>query len=217
MPWQPLPAVAFAICTYPFNATHTEDLPLQVGDHIYIIEQGGATQQWYRGYLVASPSLLAGLTAEHGQPLEHRVYSGIFPKNCVEVREFLGENKTNGSVASPTSPMSPMSPGNSDEANIKEKRKSQKLSAQRLSRAHSRKRSQSSLRDKARIQGIDLEENPMPRLPNAPKPIAPVPLLRVGDETVYSAEEPLVDEIASCLREWHDARLHELLLEYQIQ
>ena len=212
MPWQPLPAVAFAICTYPFNATHTEDLPLQVGDHIYIIEQGGATQQWYRGYLVASPSLLAGLTAEHGQPLEHRVYSGIFPKNCVEVREFLGENKTNGSVASPTSPMSPMSPGNSDEANIKEKRKSQKLSAQRLSRAHSRKRSQSSLRDKARIQGIDLEENPMPRLPNAPKPIAPVPLLRVGDETVYSAEEPLVDEIASCLREWHDARLHELLL-----
>ena len=27
-----------------------------------------------------------------------------------------------------------------------------------------------------------------------------------------SVEEPLIDEIASCLREWHDARLHELLL-----
>lgn len=209
MPWQPLPAVAFAICTYPFNATHTEDLPLQVGDHIYIIEQGGRNQQWYRGYLVAAPSLLAGLTSNRGQQLEHRVFSGIFPCNCVEVREFLGENKSNGSV---TSPASPLTPGATDEENIKERRKSQKLHARRLSRAHSRKKSQSSIKDSARAQGIDLKENPMPRLPNVPKPLAPVPLLRVGDETGQSAEEPLVDEIASCLREWHDARLHELLL-----
>lgn len=209
MPWQPLPAVAFAICTYPFHATQTQDLPLQVGDHIYIIEQGGKNQQWYRGYLVAAPSLLAGLTGNRGQQLEHRVFSGIFPRNCVEVREFLGDNKSNGSIVSPTSPFSP---GSTDEDNIRERRKSQKILARRLSRAHSRKRSQSNLRDKARAQDIDLERNPLPRLPNAPKPLAPVPLLRIGDETVQSAEEPLVDEIASCLREWHDARLHELLL-----
>lgn len=209
MPWQPLPAVAFAICTYPFHATQTQDLPLQVGDHIYIIEQGGKNQQWYRGYLVAAPSLLAGLTGYHGQKLEHRVFSGIFPQNCVEVREFLGENKSNGTV---TSPSSPVTPGYTDVDNIRERRKSQKIVARRLSRAHSRKRSHSNVRDKAKAQGINLERDPLPRLPNAPKPIAPVPLLRVGDETVQSAEEPLVDEIASCLREWHDARLHELLL-----
>lgn len=209
MPWQPLPAVAFAICTYPFNATQTQDLPLQVGDHIYIIEQGGKNQQWYRGYLVAAPSLLAGLTGNRGQQLEHRVFSGIFPRNCVEVREFLGENKGNGSITSPTSPFSP---GSTDEDNIRERRKSQKIQARRLSRAHSRKRSQSNIKDRAKAQGIDLERDPLPRAPNAPKPLAPVPLLRVGDETVQSAEEPLVDEIASCLREWHDARLHELLL-----
>jgi dedicator of cytokinesis protein 3 len=209
MPWQPLPAVAFAICTYPFDATQAQDLPLQVGDHIYIIEQGGKNQQWYRGYLVASPSLLAGLTGNRGQQLEHRVFSGIFPRNCVEVREFLGENKGNGNI---NSPASPYSPGDTDENNIKERRKSQKLQARRLSRAHSRKRSQSNIRDRAKAQGVDLERDPLPRAPNAPKPLAPVPLLRVGDETVHSAEEPLVDEIASCLREWHDARLHELLL-----
>ncbi|KAL1585688.1 hypothetical protein WHR41_05956 [Cladosporium halotolerans] len=209
MPWQPLPAVAFAICVYPFHATQTQDLPLQVGDHIYIIEQGGKNQQWYRGYLVASPSLLAGLTSNRGQQLEHRVFSGIFPRNCVEVREFLGEEKSNGST---TRPASPVSVGGTDEDNIKERRMSQKLVARRLSRAHSRKRSQSNIKEKARAQGIDLQRNPLPRLPNAPKPLAPVPLLRVGDETVQSAEEPLVDEIASCLREWHDARLHELLL-----
>ncbi|KAM0720482.1 hypothetical protein Q7P37_004618 [Cladosporium fusiforme] len=206
MPWQPLPAVAFAICTYPFNATQPQDLPLQVGDHIYVIEQGGKNQQWYRGYLVAAPSLLAGLTNKRGQQLEHRVFSGIFPCNCVEVRELLNEDKR------PDSRASSLSPAGTEEGNLRDKRKSQKLHARRLSRAHSRKRSQSNLRDRANANGVDLERNPMPRLPGAPKPPAPVPLLRVGDETVQSAEEPLVDEIASCLREWHDARLHDLLL-----
>ena len=125
------------------------------------------------------------------------------------MREFLGENKSNGSTARP---LKLVSSGNTAEDNIRERRKSQKILARRLSRAHSRKRSQSNIREKAKAQGVDLERNPLPRAPDAPKPLAPVPLLRVGDETVQSAEEPLVDEIASCLREWHDARLHELLL-----
>ncbi len=42
--------------------------------------------------------------------------------------------------------------------------------------------------------------------------MAPVPLLKIGDETPTSASEPLIDEIASCLREWHSTNLHELLL-----
>ena len=50
------------------------------------------------------------------------------------------------------------------------------------------------------------------RDPNTPKPPAPVPMLKIGDETPTSASEPLVDEIASCLREWHSTNLHELLL-----
>jgi hypothetical protein len=37
-------------------------------------------------------------------------------------------------------------------------------------------------------------------------------MLKVGDETQTSAQEPLVDEIASCLREWYTSKLHELLL-----
>ncbi|KAH7075434.1 C2 domain in Dock180 and Zizimin proteins-domain-containing protein [Paraphoma chrysanthemicola] len=48
--------------------------------------------------------------------------------------------------------------------------------------------------------------------PNAPRPPAPVPMLKIGDETPTSAQEPLVDEIASCLREWHSTKVHELLL-----
>ena len=207
MPWKPLPSVAFAICVYPFRATGSDDLPLQVGDNIYIIEQGGKNNEWYRGYLVAPPSLLAGLTSDRGQQLEHRVFSGVFPRNCVEVRELLGESKGNTQVQA--SKVEDADGANDDDPT--EKRKSQAMYARRLSRALSRKRSTHDLSKKARRPLVDTSE-PIPRDPNAPKPLAPVPLLRVGDETGQSLEEPLVDEIASCLREWHDARLHELLL-----
>jgi hypothetical protein len=37
-------------------------------------------------------------------------------------------------------------------------------------------------------------------------------MLKIGDETPTSTQEPLVDEIASCLREWHSTKVHELLL-----
>jgi hypothetical protein len=40
-------------------------------------------------------------------------------------------------------------------------------------------------------------------------------MLKIGDETPTSYEEPLIDEIASCLREWHSTNLHELLLTRQ--
>lgn len=37
-------------------------------------------------------------------------------------------------------------------------------------------------------------------------------MLKIGDETPTSSSEPLVDEVASCLREWHSKNLYELLL-----
>src|SRR5215472_16395188 len=94
--WRPLPRIAFGICTHPFQPSSPADLPLEIGDELYIIEQGGKEGSWYRGYLVAPPSLLAGLTSVKGQTLEARVFSGIFPKCCVEVREILGEERARG-------------------------------------------------------------------------------------------------------------------------
>lgn len=211
MPWRPLPAggVAFAICVHPFRATQAEDLPLQIGDNLYIIEQGGQNNEWCRGYLVAPPSLLSGLTSERGQHLEHRVFTGIFPRNCVEVREYIGENKANEETSTPR--IGGFDGTNYEDEDPAEKRKSQALSARRLSKALVRKRSMPEVLKKDRPPLVDTTE-PLPRDPSAPKPLAPVPMLRVGDETGQSVQEPLVDEIASCMREWHDARLHDMLL-----
>ncbi|KAI9760762.1 MAG: hypothetical protein M4579_001500 [Chaenotheca gracillima] len=288
MPWRPLRRIAFAVAIYPFQASSAADLPLELGDELYIIEQGGVDGAWYRGYLVAPPSLLAGLTSVKGQTLEARVFSGIFPRSCVEVREVLGEHRTegerkrdtvdtngrekdgeDGDVASSRSGLSirtkdgttnghghgrggDASPHRSDDERggsdhdpqrpstsrsvkrkLSSKHRSNKTTSTSTS-ASAAKRKKGKRRDdggglelahSASIHSSASQRSRGPaspwladfkiRDPQAPKPPAPVPMLKVGDETPTSAEEPLVDEIASCLREWHSTNLHELLLTKQ--
>jgi dedicator of cytokinesis protein 3 len=197
MPWQPLPRIAFAVATYPFQATSSADLPLELGDELYIIEQGGRDGDWFRGYLVAPPSLLAGLTSIKGQTLEARVFSGIFPRSCVEVREFLGDTGDSDSDSDDD-----RLNGLANGINTKAKDGKSKGSYAKTNKISGR-------------DGLPALAVPTKRIPGAPKPPAPVPMLKIGDETPTSASEPLVDEIASCLREWQSTNLHELLLTRQ--
>ncbi|KAK7977992.1 hypothetical protein PG996_004039 [Apiospora saccharicola] len=208
MPWQPLTRIAFAVATYPFSTQSDNELPLEIGDDLYIIEQS-QDGQWLRGYLLAPPSLLAGLTTAKGQALEARVFSGIFPRSCVEIREVLGEGDDtstddNGSyLGSDETPNVGSDSGKSGVASIEKKRtKHNKTNGLRLE-------SSASIRTDDQ-NGLPVA--PFKREPGKPKPPAPVPMLKVGDETPTSASEPLIDEIASCLREWHSRNLHELLL-----
>ncbi|KAL9063798.1 MAG: hypothetical protein Q9157_008080, partial [Trypethelium eluteriae] len=241
MPWRPLPRIAFAVCIYPFQPSSPADLPLEIGDELYIIERGGAKGHWYRGYLVAPPSLLAGLTSSKGQTLEARVFSGIFPRNCVEVRELLEEADTQGEASEEEQHASQAGAGatGQDPAGNGTQTPSeivpldlqggiennQTLSTlERPSSPFSSRRSVS--RRKAKRHGRDLTREASPgqaspttlpvsdevRPAGAPKPPAPVPMLKIGDETPTSEAEPLVDEVASCLREWHSTNVHELLL-----
>lgn len=260
--WRPLPRIAFAVCTYPFQPSSPADLPLEIGDELYIIEQGGKDGAWFRGYLVAPPSLLAGLTSVKGQTLEARVFSGIFPRICVEVREVLGgggstssegksdpanhdesstantttttttnttTNTTNTNAATASNGIVPLTPtgstrttsipsakGSWPQPRRRSKNNHDAASHRSLSRHKStRKRtgsyaSQWTAREE-HLQQLMLPLSPMSD-PNAPRPPAPVPMLKIGDETPTSSQEPLVDEIASCLREWHSTKVHELLL-----
>jgi dedicator of cytokinesis protein 3 len=236
--WRPLPQIAFGIAKYPFQPSSPADLPLEIGDELYIIEQGGKDGAWYRGYLVAPPSLLAGLTSVKGQTLEARVFSGIFPRSCVEVREVLGERKSDGALepgqgnhhdsatnglVTPTDSTRTTSPtAKGALSNARRASKTDAVSALPSSasrplsrRKSSRKRagshtSQWTAREE-HLQQLMLPLSPTSD-PNAPRPPAPVPMLKIGDETPTSTQEPLVDEIASCLREWHSTKVHELLL-----
>lgn len=224
MPWQPLPRIAFAVATYPFAPSSPADLPLEIGDELYIIEET-PDGNWLRGYLVSPPSLLAGLTSVKGQTLEARVFSGIFPRSCVEVREVLGESDETDDNESDDVPLEPaeLQRLGSDSAKSglaagEKRRRKDRLKAPEISVAGlvaegkgRRVTSYSSLADgtQGRLSV------PVKRDPNAPRPAAPVPMLKIGDETPTSASEPLIDEIASCLREWHSTNLHELLLSRQ--
>ncbi|KAI9717012.1 MAG: hypothetical protein M1812_004947 [Candelaria pacifica] len=261
MPWRPLPQIAFAVAVYPFQPSCPADLPLELGDELYIIEQGGIDGSWYRGYLVAPPSLLAGLTSVKGQTLEARVFSGIFPRNCVEVREVLGESGGHGEdeesqgqleawrIANGVLNRSDLSDGKVPEiydgdahvkvngtangslrhgSSTKGKRKSvaESIIPRPLSKMLSetdgiqkpiRSPSHRSMVSR-RSQRFSVPMTPISAGPgdhDRPRPPAPVPMLKIGDETPTSIEEPLVDEIASCLREWHSTKLHELLLAGQ--
>ncbi|OCT48221.1 signaling protein [Cladophialophora carrionii] len=146
MPWQPLP-LSYAVAIYPFQPSASpSELPLQIGDQLYVIEQGGKDGAWCRGYLVAPPTMLSALTPSGRTAGDARVFSGIFPKCCIEIREQLGP---------------------------------------------------------------DVETLVQP---GQPKPSAPVPMLKIGDESPTSTTEPLVDEITSCLREWYILHLPDLVL-----
>jgi dedicator of cytokinesis protein 3 len=252
MPWEALPRIAFAVAIYPFQPSAPSDLPLELGDELYIIEQGGKDKSWYRGYLVAPPSLLAGLTSVKGQTLEARVFSGIFPKTCVEVREVLGDtakedelleedeeeeeaeesSATNGLGAGSANGDGGPSKSNSLKSSKRDSQRSrhngkkgaaQEPLSKRVSGVESLKRRKLARGPSHRSKGSQRSQKvidslkPRQRDPNAPRPPAPVPMLKIGDETPTSAQEPLVDEIASCLREWHSCHLHELLLSRQYQ
>lgn len=220
MPWQPLPRIAFAVATFPFLASGPADLPLEIGDELYIIEET-ADGKWLRGWLMSPPSLLAGLTSIAGQTLEARVFTGVFPRSCVEIRELLGEgdeadhdDEREGELSGETyideSTGEPKSATDSAKAGILTGGGHGDLGWQRGAKA----------KDKKHLQDLTNGFHgtlsvPVKRDPNAPKPPAPVPMLKVGDETPTSASEPLIDEIASCLREWHSTNLHGLLLGRQ--
>lgn len=255
MPWRPLPRIAFAIATYPFQASSPADLPLELGDELYIIEQGGIDGSWYRGYLVAPPSLLAGLTSVKGQTLEARVFSGIFPRCCVEVREVLGDSNgdehvhsmglgdegstfhnANGGLDQDETPVFGRNGRRHGDSRSNSMRKRRSFangeSPQDSGIGNGPSRSSSYRKAENFDQGVRQKISPRSsrshpslhsslsitplsmglREPGAKRPSAPVPMLKIGDETPTSLSEPLVDEVASCLREWHSRNLHELLL-----
>ncbi|EGX95582.1 SH3 and Ded-cyto domain protein, putative [Cordyceps militaris CM01] len=216
MPWHPLPRIAFAVATFPFTAERPADLPLEIGDELYIIEET-ADGNWLRGYLVAPPSLLAGLTSVQGQTLEARVFSGIFPRSCVEIREMLGESEDGDHESNRDDQDAqphhndPRQDENASEDSAKGGLESDVENTDKQFKTRSTRKRRAPLQELPYGTNSKLSVH-VKRDPRMPRPPAPVPMLKIGDETPTSASEPLIDEISSCLREWHSKNLHQLLL-----
>ncbi|KAG2166445.1 hypothetical protein VTO58DRAFT_111214 [Aureobasidium pullulans] len=207
MSWRPVKNIVHAVCVQRFEATHPNDVALEIGDDVYVTEIGGTTHEWCRGWLLSQPSILTGLECQNGQALMPRAYAGIFPRNCIEIREVLtedsqtaGEEKEqldtaqvnggaqNGDIAPEVPPFAP--------SRGKSKRRT-RLLPRRPNDAH--------------LLPVDVQPRPVGAL----KDEAPLPALRIGDATPFSNEEPLVDEISSCLREWHSTHVHQLVLNHE--
>lgn len=137
-----------------------------------------------------------------------------------------GEHATNGVVTPTDSASAASPPGKTAASHAKRTSRTDTVSAlptsasRPLSRRRSTKKRAGSHGSQWTARSDHLQQlalplspvSPVSHDPTAPRPPAPVPMLKIGDETPTSAQEPLVDEIASCLREWHSTKLHELLL-----
>ncbi|KAL9050561.1 MAG: hypothetical protein Q9162_006556 [Coniocarpon cinnabarinum] len=233
MPWKRVSPLRWAVCIHPWVAKGLEELPLQVGDELYPIEKGGEDNAWYRGYLVAAPSLIAGLTTSKGRSLNKRVYIGTFPVACVELRQVVddGDNPDQRRVPGEKLQLdrSHRTSGivtlfqNGESTLPKTLASSQNISDEELHKLQNEFPTPPGQKDTS-TQSFQSHEDAQTLQPQTThsykkhtsmsgKPQAPVPVLKISDESPEAVEEPLIDEIASCLREWHASVLHELLLE----
>ncbi|KAK9469307.1 hypothetical protein V1512DRAFT_255951 [Lipomyces arxii] len=86
MEWVPfarsVPGLATACFTpNPTAPTSSSSIPLRLSDRVFVFEQSTKSNPlWYRGYLLAYPSL----NAKSSEP---RVYAGIFPASAVTLKE----------------------------------------------------------------------------------------------------------------------------------
>ncbi|KAF8586680.1 hypothetical protein K439DRAFT_1340268 [Ramaria rubella] len=196
---------------------------LDVGDDVYAFEryvpQGKEVDGvWYRGYVVCISRRLDAsfqpLTP--GQSNEQQaVFIGIFPASHIHVREeFSDEEGRLQDVASNVSTRvdlySSHRSGGAMDTLPEEDEDTDALSSRRSHR----------LGPPPGLAGVT--GGPRPPLPSSAqttpsvrsaspsdsqtmsmKPIPPRPALKSGDETASGSYQPIIDEIASALREWH--------------
>ncbi|KAG9080710.1 hypothetical protein FS749_007930 [Ceratobasidium sp. UAMH 11750] len=235
MGWEPLPLLLYGFAVHPLNPNpdrpassvgpprlELDAIPeyaprnphiarLDVGDEIYAFEvwRGEDRQTWYRGYIVCTsntpavpapapdPEPTTGLVGVPPPPEptaieDPQVTIGIFPATHVHVRDEL-----------------PDAEGRLAHIIAKARTQQQQPSARTTSPSGPGAFHMATLREDDEMSLSDLQLSSRNQNTQE-KQEAPRPTLKSGDETAAGLVEPLVDEIASALREWH-ARLFTYL------
>ncbi|KAI0305423.1 C2 domain in Dock180 and Zizimin proteins-domain-containing protein [Multifurca ochricompacta] len=200
---------------------HRDVVALEVGDEVYAFEKytprGKETEGvWYRGYVVCTTrrppvswNVSSDPSSSRGPRLEEpqQVFIGIFPGSHIFIREELPDaegsladvaaafqNGTRHAGADGSKPRTPGPRGEDEEEDLTAMRKSFKLGPPP---------------DQANSSRAGLPVYPASVRSLSPtgshnmKPLPPRPSLKSNDETVSGTAQPIVDEIASALREWH--------------
>ncbi|KAI6032808.1 hypothetical protein F5J12DRAFT_902576 [Pisolithus orientalis] len=222
------------------NPVHRDVVSLEVGDEVYAFEKyvprGKEVEAvWYRGYVVcsarrppiswstsdSSSSVIKPVKIEEPQ----QVFIGIFPASHVYIRDELSDaegrlpdlvtslnvnpttqnwkrERTNSGPEPPHRDRQPHPDRDKehDKDNHDEERKEFKL----LPPPDTAKSSRAAVT----VYSASVYSGTSPSEPQ--KPLPPRPSLKSGDDTASGAEQPLVDEIASALREWHSFMFHYL-------
>ncbi|THH08148.1 hypothetical protein EW145_g2899 [Phellinidium pouzarii] len=203
---------------------HRDVVSLEVGDEIYAFEKYTPKGKecdgvWYRGYVVCTtrrppinwtsasdPSSSKASKATEPQ----QVFIGIFPASHIHVRDELSDAE--GRLADVASQVNgskdPYLPWTKDKGREMDTLKEEDEDSEH---AHGRK----SFRlgpppDQANSSRAGLPVYPPSIRSTSPsesqqfKPLPPRPSLKSGDDTASGQAQPIIDEIASALREWHN-------------
>ncbi|EIW63135.1 cytoplasmic protein [Trametes versicolor FP-101664 SS1] len=234
------------------HLVHRDVVSLEVGDNVYAFEKYTPRDKevegvWYRGYVVCTSrrpqvnwSLSSDASTSNAKPTARadelqQVFIGIFPASHIFVRDEVSDaegrltelfnalnsggadGRTSEEVfASWNKSMREMDPPREeDEDNDAATRKSFKLTPPPDQAPSTR----------ARLPVYPASiRSASPTESQFNKPLPPRPTLTSGDDTLSGAAQPIIDEIASALREWHalmfqylaqrDYRLFHIVREY---
>ncbi|KAF7964947.1 hypothetical protein HWV62_1454, partial [Athelia sp. TMB] len=208
---------------------HRDVVSLEVGDEVYAFEKftpkgKEAEGVWYRGYVVCTTRrppvnwAVAGDTSSSGSkgPVKNedaqQVFIGIFPASHIHIRdelsdaegrlpEFAASLQENGGRGDPSRWKHR---GNNMDSQKDDEDGDDYRKAFRLEPLTEQGTSGRGLPVyPASIRSMSPDSQVM-------KPQPPRPSLKPGDDTVSGSAQPIVDEIASALREWHTLMFHYL-------
>ncbi|KAI0633627.1 cytoplasmic protein [Trametes polyzona] len=233
------------------HLVHRDVVSLEVGDNVYAFEKYTPRDKevegvWYRGYVVCTSrrpqvnwSLSSDSSASNAKPTARadelqQVFIGIFPASHIFVRDEVSDAEgrltelfhalDSGAADGRTSAevfadwnrsMREMDPVPEEVDNDAATRKSFKLTPPPDQAPSTR----------ARLPVYPASiRSASPTESQFNKPLPPRPTLTSGDDTLSGAAQPIIDEIASALREWHalmfqylaqrDYRLFHIVREY---
>ncbi|KAF8270253.1 C2 domain in Dock180 and Zizimin proteins-domain-containing protein [Lactarius quietus] len=228
--WEPLPSIIYGYAVHPLSPSHRDTrishrprlstvteasttesfihrdvVALEVGDEVYAFEKyiprGKETEGiWYRGYVVCTTRRPPVSWNAPSDPSSSR------GPRLEEPQQFQNGIRR-GADSSTKPPRTPGFRGEDEEEDLMAMRKSFKLAPLLIKRIRRGRpyRLPRSVRSLSPTESHNM------------KPLPPRPSLKSNDETKSGSGQPIVDEIASALREWHMLMFQYLARrEYQL-